>query len=110
MPSSDGFPFKFAQCFWPNFREELLSLFGKFNKTVKFDQRFYSSFITLILKVENPSIPNDFRSISLLVWVHKLITRVLSARLKCVMGKLVRDSQLAFIKGRSIFEGWTVVA
>lgn len=42
--------------------------------------------------------------------MHKLVPRVLSATLKGVIGKLVRDSQSSFIKGRSIFDGCTVAS
>lgn len=50
----------------------------------------------------------DFRPITPLGWVHKLVTQVFSARLKRVIGKLVQDTQIVFINGRSIFKGWVV--
>lgn len=51
---------------------------------------------------------NDFRPISLLGWVHKLMARVIAAKLRRVLGELVRNSQSAFFSGRSIYEGWIV--
>lgn len=53
---------------------------------------------------------NNFRSRSLLGWVHKLVTQVLVDILKKVVGKLVRGTQSIFIKDRSIFEGGTVAS
>lgn len=38
--SLDGFTFKFAQLSWPNFKDELISLFNKFFELAVFDQQF----------------------------------------------------------------------
>lgn len=97
------FTFKFAQSFWLELKRELLNLFNQCFESAEFDHRFSSSFIPLIPKVACSVGRNDFRPISLLGWVHKLVTLVLAARLKKLMGKLVRDTQTAFIKGISIF-------
>lgn len=85
-------------------------MFDHFFDMMKFDHRFFSSFISLVSKVACPSSLIDFRLIFLLGWIHKLITCVLVARLRGVIGKLVQDSQSAFIKGRNIFYGWTVAS
>lgn len=87
---------------------EVLDLFNHFFESAEFEHKFFSSFMSLIPKVSCSLSLNDFRLISLLGWVHKLVTWVLVARLRRVMGKLVRDSQTVFIRGISIFEGWTV--
>lgn len=60
-----------------------------FFNMVEFDNWFSTSFIVLIPKVGCSSNLNDFRSISLLGWVHKLVARVLAKRLRGMMGKLV---------------------
>lgn len=73
-----------------------------------FDQRFSSSFISLVLKVSNPTSLDDFHSILLLGWVHNLVTQVLVAKLRIVFGRLVRDTQSGLIRGRNIFERWMV--
>lgn len=87
-----------------------LGLFNRFFEMAEFDYRLSSSFISPISKVASPTGLNDFRSISLLGWVHKLVTRVLARRLRRVMGKLVRDTRTTFIKGRSFFEDWTLAS
>lgn len=84
----------------------MISLFNRFFETIEFDHQFSFSFITLVPKVTSLSNLNDFRPFSLLGWVHKLITYVPAARLEGGIGKLVRDTQSSFIKGRNIFEGW----
>lgn len=47
----------------------------------------------------------DFRPISLLSSVHKIISKMLALRLKSVMKKIVSPSQGAFIEGRQILDG-----
>lgn len=46
----------------------------------------------------------DFRPISLIGGVYKIISKVLANRLKSVLGKIVSHSQTAFIKGRQILD------
>lgn len=56
---------------------------------------------------------NDFRPISLLGWIHKLVTKVLfrpiSLRLT-VIDQLINHTQTAFIQGQGIYDGWVVVS
>ncbi|RVW38145.1 hypothetical protein CK203_091289 [Vitis vinifera] len=46
----------------------------------------------------------DYRSISLVRSLYKIIAKVLANRLKGVMGKLVSNSQNAFVEGRQILD------
>lgn len=81
----------------------IVALFDHFFEMADFDHRFSCSFISRICKTSCPASLNDFNLISLLGWVHKLVSRVLATRLKRVIRKLVRESQSAFVKGRNIF-------
>jgi hypothetical protein len=58
-------------------------------------------FVALIPKVNSPFTLGDFRPISLLGCLYKLIAKVLAARLAKVMPSLVALNQSAFIKGRN---------
>jgi len=46
----------------------------------------------------------DFRPISLVGGIYKIIAKVLANRLKTVMDKVISKSQSAFIKGRQILD------
>ena len=66
------------------------------------------SYITLIPKVDNPESPGDFRPISLLNSVLKIITKLLANRLQKIILKIVHKNQYGFLKSRSIQDclGW----
>lgn len=81
-----------------------------FSEMAEFDNLFSFSSIYLIPKMGCSSSLDDFRPISLLGWVHKLVTQVLAARLKGVIGKLVWDTQPTFIRWRNVFEGWSITS
>jgi hypothetical protein len=46
----------------------------------------------------------DFLPISLVGGVYEIISKVLANRLKSVMGKIISNSQNAFIRGRQILD------
>lgn len=68
-----------------------------------------NSFIVLIPKVPNPTFVNQFRPISLCNTVYKIISKLLVARIRLVLSKLVSLCQSAFILGRWIAENQVVV-
>jgi len=58
----------------------------------------------LIPKVAGAVDIKDFRPISLLGSVYKILAKVLASRLRKVVGKVVGHSQHAFIPGRQILD------
>lgn len=62
------------------------------------------AFIALISKSGNPSSVADFRPISLIGSIYKLISKVLAARLQRVMPLIILENQFAFTKGRQIVD------
>ena len=58
----------------------------------------------LIPKKKGASDMQDFRPISLVGRLYKIIAKVLANRLKRVMGKVVLNSQNAFVGGRQILD------
>ncbi|GAU14843.1 hypothetical protein TSUD_50550 [Trifolium subterraneum] len=48
---------------------------------------------------------SDFRPIALVSSIYKILSKVLANRLRNVVGVVVSDAQLAFIKGRQILDG-----
>nr|GEY23675.1 RNA-directed DNA polymerase, eukaryota [Tanacetum cinerariifolium] len=61
--------------------------------------------MTLIPKIIDAKFVNDFRPISLIGCVYKVVTKVLANRLVSVIEYLVSDTQSAFVAGRKILDG-----
>ena len=61
-------------------------------------------FPILIPKKNNALIIKDFRPISLVGSVYKLLSKVLANRLRRVLDKLISESQNSFVGGRQILD------
>jgi hypothetical protein len=66
-------------------------------------------FVTLIPKLASPLELKDFRPISLLGSLYKLLANVLARRLASVMNSIISPSQSAFLKSRHLVDGVLVV-
>ncbi|KAK2662585.1 hypothetical protein Ddye_001159 [Dipteronia dyeriana] len=60
--------------------------------------------VVLILKVDNPNTPNDFRPVALCSVVYKTVAKILAARLKSLLPGLISSHQSAFVSGHFIFD------
>ncbi|RVW20626.1 Transposon TX1 uncharacterized 149 kDa protein [Vitis vinifera] len=81
-----------------------MGFFKDFHDQGKFVKSINASFMVLIPKKGGAEDLKDFRSISLVGSLYKLLAKVLANRLKKVMGKLVSKSQSAFVEGRQILD------
>ncbi|GJQ92236.1 RNA-directed DNA polymerase, eukaryota [Tanacetum coccineum] len=71
----------------------------------KFPQGCNSSFTALIPKIHDAKDVKDFRPISLIGSLYKIIAKILANRLTLVISDLVSDVQSAFITNRQILDG-----
>lgn len=101
-PGPDGFNLNFFKTFWPAIKEEVIRFFLEFHSSGKLVQGLNAAFITLIPKQLVPESITDYRPISLIGCAYKLISKVLAARIKSVMPKLISHNQFAFTQGRQI--------
>jgi hypothetical protein len=81
-----------------------MAVFSDFHARGKFEKSCNSTFISLIPKVSGASNLKDFRPISLVSGVYKIISKVLANRLRLVMDKIISNPQNAFVKGRQILD------
>jgi hypothetical protein len=63
-----------------------------------------STYLTLILKENNPLSFGDYRPISLCNLCYKLITTLIANRLKPVLSRSLSSKQLGFLQGRQILD------
>jgi hypothetical protein len=108
-PGPDGFNFSFLKNFWSLLKNEIRIMFDQFHGNSNFPRSFLSYFITLIPKIYSPSSLAEFRPISLLGCLYKLIAKVLTKRLARVIDSVISSNQSAFIKGRNLVDGVVVV-
>ena len=100
----DGMPHLFYQTFWqlinPEVSEAVLSCLN-FGTLLKFINH---TFITLISKVSNPEYVSEFRPINLCNVIYKIISKVITNRLKPLLNSIVLEAQSAFIANRLIID------
>ena len=81
-----------------------MRMFKEFHESGKFVKSLNNSFIVMIPKKGGAEDLKDFRPISLVGSLYKLLAKVLANKLKRVMDKLVNRAQNAFVGGRQILD------
>jgi len=83
--------------------------FNQFHGNDVFLKNLLSYFVTLIPKLKVPLSLKEFRPISLLDSLYKLLSKVLAERLAKVMPSVISNSQSALLKGRHLMDGVVVI-
>jgi hypothetical protein len=103
-PGPDGFTMAFFQKCWGILKQDIMVVFSEFHNSRQFEKSFNATFVSLIPKKANVVDVKDFRPISLVGGVYKLISRVLANKFKSMLRKIISSSQNAFIGGRQILD------
>nr|GEY77412.1 RNA-directed DNA polymerase, eukaryota, reverse transcriptase zinc-binding domain protein [Tanacetum cinerariifolium] len=104
-PGPDGFTFGFYRRFWKVIEKYVVEAVTFFFCNGYFPKGGNSSFIALIPKKPDTNMVKDFRPISLIGSLYKIIAKVLANRLMPVLGNIFNEVQLAFIADRQILDG-----
>ena len=104
-PGPDGFNFAFIKAGWEFLKEDLSVMLSEFYRRVRINREMNATFITLILEVVNPMELHDYRPITLVGCLYKLLAKVLANRLKQVLPSIIGPFQGAFVAGRQILDG-----
>ncbi|GKE24807.1 cysteine-rich receptor-like protein kinase [Tanacetum coccineum] len=104
-PGPDSFNFKFIKKYWDIIKADLVRVVMWFWENMEISRGCNASFVTIIPKVTDSIRLGDFRPISLIGCYYKIIAKMLTERVKRVVGNVVGDVQNAFIKGRYILDG-----
>lgn len=86
------------------FKDDFMSVFLEFFERGILSTIIKSTFIVLIPKIEGASNMGDFRPISLVTSLYKVISKVLVWRLRLVIGEMVSSTHSAFIQGSQILD------
>ena len=89
---SNGFSLAFYHHCWEVVEKDVLAVFEEFYQHSKFEKSFNATFIALIPKKNSASDIRDFRPISLVGGVYKILAKVLANRLKEVLDQLISES------------------
>ena len=81
-----------------------MAVLHNFHEQAVFERSLNVSFLALIPKKADAVEVKDFRPISLVGGMYKIIFEVLANRLPKVAHSLISDSQNAFVKGRQILD------
>jgi hypothetical protein len=103
-PGPDGFSMDFIKACWGVIKEDFMAVFREFHSKARLQDSLNASFIALIPKKMGAVDLKDFRPISLVGVVYKIIAKVLAERLKTVLAKIISKSQNTFVKGRQILD------
>lgn len=90
-------------------KDDLLKVVFEFHRNGRCVRGSNSSFIVLIPKKEGARGFDQFRPISLIGSLYKIVAKLLATWLKSVVGKLIGDSQSAFLEGRNILDGVVIL-
>ena len=100
----DGFTMAFYHYCWGVVERDVLAVFEEFYQYSKLEKSLNANFIALIPKKNGASNIRDFRPISLVGSVYKILAKVLANRLKEVLDQLISESQNSFVSGRQILD------
>jgi hypothetical protein len=102
-PRPDGFTARFPQVAWSVIQPDLMAAFDPFwHLDFRNLHNTNDALISLLLKSMEAASIKDYRPISLIHVVGKLITKVLANHLAPKLDRVVHPSQGAFLQGRAI--------
>lgn len=108
-PGPDGFNFKFVKSFWGTLKSDFLGLVEEFHANGRLPKGISSYFLALVPKYSNPQDLIEFRPISLLGSIYKILAKILAARLKMVLKPVISPNQSAFLPERNILDGVVII-
>ncbi|KAK3220709.1 hypothetical protein Dsin_014679 [Dipteronia sinensis] len=103
----DGLNLNFIKHNWEAVQDDFLGFIHGFHNDGDIVRELKSTFIALIPKCGRPESMKDFRPISLVGSMYKILTKVLANRLKGVMD-MISDTQMAFVKNLQILDSYVI--
>ncbi|GJR14842.1 putative reverse transcriptase domain-containing protein [Tanacetum coccineum] len=107
-PGPDGFTFEFFRKYWDSIGPDMCVAVEWFFRHNSFAKGCNASFITLIPKSQDPKTVSDFRPISLIGSLYKVVTKILAIRLSSVFRTLFQMFRPHFSLNRQIPE-WALI-
>ena len=99
-PGPDGFTALCFQKHWSLVKNQVSIDILEFFHTGELPEKWNHTHLCLIPKISNPERMSDIRPISLCSVLYKIVSKILSARLKKILPSLVSPTQSAFVAER----------
>jgi exonuclease III len=104
-PGSDGLSKEFYSTFFESLAPTLIKIYKTIHTQERLSPSQQLSYITVISKDKNnPEKLSNYRPISLLNVDYKILTNILSQRLKLVLDQIIHPDQTCAVPGRSIID------
>ena len=97
-PGPNGYNFNFIKKSWNYLQADFVAALEILHKTGYIPKGCNASFIALVPKVKDPCKLDQFRLISLVGSIYKVIAKLLAGRLKKVLPVIIDESQSTFIR------------
>lgn len=97
-PGYDGFNFGVLKNMWDTMGDDLTNLVLTFFKSGTMPRSINTTWVALIPKVDGVAELSEYRPISMIGSIYKVISKVLASRLRNVMPSLVGETQTAFVR------------
>jgi len=97
-PGLDGFNFNFIKNNWDVIKSDVRVAVHHFHETGTIPKGCKASFIALVPKVCDPTKLDQYRPIFLVGALYKIISKVLSCRMKNVLPYIIDESHSTFLK------------
>ncbi|KAK2640473.1 hypothetical protein Ddye_028268 [Dipteronia dyeriana] len=98
--SPDEFNLNFVKAHCGDIQEDFMNFMKVFHNDGSVVNELNRTLIALIPKVGRMETMKDFRPVSLISSMYKILAKVLANRLRKVMNAIIGDSQMAFVKNR----------
>lgn len=101
----DSFSMVFFKAYWEVVKSDVMDMVKNFHEESFLDKGSNATFISLIPKSGHAMRVSDFRPISLVGSIYKIISKTLACHFKDVLPQLISPHQSAFIGGRQAIVG-----
>ena len=109
-PGPDGFNFKFIKNARQTIEHDIYDMVSEFWASSTLPKGSNTAYIALIPKISSPLSFKDYRPISMVGCIYKIIAKLMARRIQKVMSSFISPLQTSYIEGRQILDGALVAS